>query len=62
MKLNPYLHFAGDAEEAVNFYKNAFDGEVTALNRYGDSPMPSDDDWKQKICMQEFCLEVIILS
>ncbi len=49
MKLNPYLHFAGNAEEVVNFYKNAFDGEVTALNRYGDSPMPSDDDWKQKI-------------
>jgi PhnB protein len=49
MKLNPYLNFAGNAEEAVNFYKNALGGEVIMLSRYGDSPMPSDDDWKQKI-------------
>ena len=49
MKLNPYLNFAGNAEEAVNFYKNALGGEVVMLSRFGDSPMPSDDDWKQKI-------------
>jgi PhnB protein len=49
MKLNPYLNFAGNAEEAVNFYKSALNGEVVMLNRFGDSPMPSDDDWKQKI-------------
>jgi PhnB protein len=49
MKLNPYINFAGNAEEAVNFYKNALGGEVVMLNRFGESPMPSDDDWKQKI-------------
>ena len=49
MKLNPYLNFAGNAEEAVEFYKNALDGEVTMLTRFGESPVPSDDDWKQKI-------------
>ena len=49
MKLNPYLNFAGDAEDAVNFYKNALSGEVVMLSRFGDSPMPCDDDWKQKI-------------
>jgi PhnB protein len=49
MRLNPYLNFAGNAEEAVNFYKNALGGEAVMLSRYGDSPMPSDDDWKQKI-------------
>jgi PhnB protein len=49
MKLNPYLNFAGNAEEAINFYNKAFDGEVVMLSRYGDSPMPTDDDWKQKI-------------
>jgi len=49
MKLNPYLNFAGNAEEAVNFYKNALGGEVVMISRYGDSPMPSDEDWKQKI-------------
>ena len=49
MKLNPYLHFDGDAEEALNFYKNALGGEIAMLSRYGDSPMPTDDDWKNKL-------------
>ena len=49
MKLNPYLNFAGNAEEALNFYANALSGEITQLGRYGESPMPCDDDWKQKV-------------
>ena len=49
MKLTPYVHFEGNAEEALNFYKDVFGGEVLALSRYGDSPMPVDDDYKQKI-------------
>jgi PhnB protein len=49
MKLTPYIHFAGNAEEALNFYKEALGGEITMLSRYGDSPMASDEDYKQKI-------------
>ena len=49
MKLNPYLHFDGNAEEALNFYKDALGGEIAMLGRYGDSPMPADEDWKNKI-------------
>jgi PhnB protein len=49
MKLNPYLNFGGNAEEALNFYKEALEGDIVVLNRYGESPMPSDDDYKQKI-------------
>jgi PhnB protein len=49
MKLNPYLNFAGNAEEALNFYKDALGGEIAMISRYGESPMPSDDDYKQKI-------------
>lgn len=49
MKLTPYLHFAGNAEEVLNFYAQALGGEIVMLSRYGDSPMPADDDWKQKI-------------
>lgn len=49
MKLNPYLHFAGNAEEVLNFYINALGGEVEMLSRYKDSPMPSDEDYKDKI-------------
>jgi PhnB protein len=49
MKLTPYLHFAGNAEEALNFYKDALGGEIIAINRYGNSPVPSDEDYKDKI-------------
>jgi len=49
MKLTPYIHFAGNAEEALNFYKEVLGGEIVALNRYGDSPVPADEDYKQKI-------------
>ncbi|MCW3093853.1 MAG: hypothetical protein JWP81_4922 [Ferruginibacter sp.] len=49
MKLTPYINFAGNAEEALNFYATAFNGTVQQLGRYGDSPMECDEDWKQKI-------------
>jgi PhnB protein len=47
--LVPYLHFNGEAEEVLNFYKDAFGGEVIMLNRYGDSPLQVNEDWKNKI-------------
>ncbi len=49
MKLTPYLHFAGNAAEALDFYAAAFGGEVTMRSTYGDSPMPTDEDWKDKL-------------
>jgi PhnB protein len=37
-KVNVYLLFKGDCEEAFNFYKAAFGGEFTMLSRFGDMP------------------------
>lgn len=37
-KINPYLHFLGDAEEAFNFYKSVFGGEFAMLQRFGEMP------------------------
>ena len=54
MTLTPYLHFEGQAEEALNFYKNIFNGEITTISRYGEAPMPVDDDWKNKIMHARF--------
>ena len=36
-KLNPYLSFNGNAEEAFNFYKSVFGGDFGALMRWGDN-------------------------
>ncbi|MDQ6755369.1 MAG: VOC family protein [Bacteroidota bacterium] len=49
MTLIPYVHFEGNAEEALNFYKNILDGEIVMVSRYGDAPMPVDEDWKNKL-------------
>ena len=49
MVVTPYLHFEGKAEEALNFYKDALDGEIVMLSRYKDGPMQADEDWKDKI-------------
>lgn len=49
MKLHAYLGFKGNCEEAINFYKEAFDGDILQLARYGESPMETPDDLKDKI-------------
>ena len=38
-KLNAYINFAGNAEEAFNFYKSVFGGEFTSVVRFKDMPM-----------------------
>jgi PhnB protein len=38
-KVNTYLNFAGNAEEAFNFYKSVFGGEFTSVIRFRDMPM-----------------------
>ena len=35
---NPYLNFAGNTEEAFNFYKSIFGGEFAMVMRYKDTP------------------------
>ncbi len=49
MTLIPYIHFQGNAEEALNFYKDILDGEIIRINRYGEAPMPVDEEWKIKL-------------
>jgi PhnB protein len=39
-KFNIYLNFAGQAEDAFNFYKSVFGGEFSAVVRFKDMPMP----------------------
>ena len=37
-KINPYLNFNGNTEEAFNFYKSVFGGEFAMVQRYKDTP------------------------
>lgn len=38
MKLQSYLAFNGNCEEAINFYKDVFDGEIVMMSRFKDMP------------------------
>jgi PhnB protein len=40
MKLEPYLFFDGDAEDALDFYERCLGATVEGKMRYGESPDP----------------------
>ena len=37
-KVNPYISFDGNAEEAFNFYKSVFGGDFETVMRWKDNP------------------------
>ena len=50
----PYLNFGGNCEEALNFYKEAFGGEIESIMRYDGAPMDVPEDHKNKIMHSHF--------
>lgn len=52
--MNPYLTFAGNCREALNFYKEVFGGEVSALQTYGEGGMAQDEKNKDAVLHSEF--------
>ena len=52
--LVPFIHFAGNCEEALKFYKSCFGGEISGIQRFSDSPMPVPETHKSKIMYSEF--------
>lgn len=49
MEMIVYLFFNGNCEEAMNFYRDAMNGNIVSIQRYGESPMPCDDADKGKV-------------
>jgi PhnB protein len=39
-KINPHIHFNGNAEEAFTFYKSVFGGEFAMVMRFKDMNIP----------------------
>ena len=50
IKINPYLNFKGNTEEAFNFYKSVFGGEFMNVTRFKDTPesarIPNNEKYK----------------
>jgi len=51
MKLDIYLNYRGNCEEALCFYEQHLGGKITAMTRHGDQPQPGNvpADWNNKI-------------
>ena len=52
MKLNPYLNFDGNCEEAINFYADVLGGEIKMLMRFSEAPpgeFEAEESWKDKV-------------
>jgi len=50
MRLDIYLNYAGNCEEAFRFYEQELGGKISTLMRHGDMPdsrVPAD--WKQAV-------------
>ena len=48
VRLNPYIGFQDQAQEAMEFYRTVFGGELT-MDTYGESGMSDDPAQKDKI-------------
>jgi PhnB protein len=57
MNLNPYIMFSGQAEEALNFYKEVLGGQIQLISRYGDAPMDVPDNYKDKLMHATMTIE-----
>lgn len=56
LKVEPYLFFYGKCEEALNFYKGVFGGQVVSIIRTKEAPpeMPMPPNWGDKIMHARF--------
>ncbi|MGA2296854.1 MAG: VOC family protein [FCB group bacterium] len=60
---NVYLTFPGNCEEAINFYKSCFGGEILSKQTFGDTQMqyPVADEYKSKIMHIDYKSDVMHL-
>jgi PhnB protein len=49
----PYLTFAGNCREAMNYYKECFKGEITQMQTFEEAHMAVDEKFKNKIVHAE---------
>jgi len=49
MQLITYVNFAGNCEEALNFYKEALGGEILQISHMGDGQMEVPEHVKGKV-------------
>ena len=50
MKLDIYVNYRGNCEQAFRFYEQHLGGTITGIVRHGEQPNPNmPADWKDKV-------------
>ena len=50
MRLDIYVNYRGNCEEAFRFYERHLGGRITGMVRHAEQPNPNiPDDWKEKV-------------
>jgi PhnB protein len=50
MRLDIYVNYRGNCEEAFRFYEQQLAGKITGIARHGEQPNPNiPADWKEKV-------------
>ncbi len=52
--LIPYVVFPGTCREALEFYQDIFDGEITSMQTFEESPIDIPEDDKNRIFNADF--------
>ena len=58
MELNFYFNFDGDCEAAFNYYAKHVGGKITALMKFGDSPMAEQIPVDTRDKIMHACIDI----
>ena len=62
MKLDIYLNYRGNCEQAFRFYELHLGGRITGMVRHGEQPNPGvPADWKDKILHARIEIDTTVL-
>ena len=62
MRLDIYLNYRGNCEEAFRFYEQHLGGKITGIVRHGEQPNPSiPPAWKEKILHARIEIDTTVL-
>jgi PhnB protein len=53
-QITPYLYFNGNAREALECYKEIFDGEIMGVQTYGEANFPTPPEAENMIIHAQF--------
>ena len=62
MRLDTYVNYHGNCEEAFRFYQQHLGGKITGIVRHGEQPNPQiPDDWKDKVLHARIEIATMVL-